>query len=275
MFALMHKYRAPVLWTCVFLMVGFGAWALLADSFRPERPVKELGTFVLPTGEKASVTDAELAELQQMLQANRISVSFDERGQNPIARELGVQVESPRELLWAYLVLRDSARAGGFTMTDEAVRTAYNESFVKPTGAEEISEADWRKRAPSFREFFADLFAIKRFRGSLSPVEDATYAKLFEKFKTDYEELRAEFVFFDGTTIATPMDPRASAEDRVELDKWLRDDAQKGFRQQEQIPEEGEFEVLYVNFRDLSNLEFDAKFELKWQPEIARAAITV
>ncbi len=282
MFDFVNKYRVPVMWVCVVLMCGFGAIYLISDLFRGDNSPDEveIAKFTLPGGGDVSLTNRMFAEAA--MGARQLGLLEGRNGEKtpPLARELELQTEDGVEALYAFLILRHAAKVNGFETTDTAVVSELNESFrrnARPGEApQEIKLEDYLKRfPPEARAFWRELSSAKRFRATLRPVEESTYAKLFEKFKTDYEELRAEYVFFDGTAFDIKLDPRGTAEDRATLEKWFSEDAQRAVRAGKQIPEQGDFEVLYVRFKDADPALFDSTFLATWGPQAAAAGITV
>jgi hypothetical protein len=284
MFDLVNKYRTPVMWVCVLLMAGFGLVFMVSDLFAQQGQVeeKELAKFTLPGGGEKAITNYDL---QRAIDAARKMGMLDagSRGQGDktpgLARSLDIQTEDPVEAVYAFLVLTAAAKANGYETTDAAVVAELNEGMkrnAQGAAPQTIDVDEWRKNRPEeIRAFWRDLSIASRFRATLRPVEDAGYAKLFEKYKTDYEELRAEYVFFDGAATEVKLDPRASAEDRAALEKWWSEEAQRGVRAAKMIPEQGDFEVLYVRFKDLDDAAFSGLWDTTWGPLAATSAISV
>jgi hypothetical protein len=282
MFDIVNKYRTPVMWVCVVLMCGFGAFYLLSDLFQGDRRGEEveIAKFTVPGGGEVSLTNRMFTEAATG--ARYLGLLEPRNGEKtpPLARELNLATEDGVEALYAFMILSNAAKANGFETTDSALVAELNESMRRGSrpgeAPQEMKVEDFRKRFPlEVRTFWRDLQSAKRFRATLLPIEETTYAKLFEKFKTDYEELRADYVFFDGSALEVKLDPRGTAEDRAALEKWFAEDAQRGVRAGKQIPEQGDFEVLYVRFRDVDAAKFDAEFVEKWAPQALAAGITI
>jgi hypothetical protein len=289
MFDLVNKYRTPVMWLCVVLMCGFGAWVLIADMFDADRaPEQEIGRFTVPGGKTISVTDRmwqrtlESGVIRRMLQPDP---SGAERGdETPIlAREIGFKTDDEVEAVWAFIVLRESAREAGVKATDASIIEEWNASIrrqaaTNPGAAQqELTADEFKKRFPleEDREFLRDLFAAKQFRNALNPPDETTYEKLFAKFKQDYEQLKPEYVFFDGAATPIVFDPKTDPQHRADLEKWWAEDAQRGVRAAKMIPEQGDFEVLNVSFKGLDEQAFDTLYETTLAPKIAAAGLTV
>jgi hypothetical protein len=286
MFDLVNKYRTPVMWLCVVLMCGFGAWILIADLFdRGDNPERELGRFTIPGGKTVAVTNYMLAEALQIPQRRGYlqptGRGAEQGDRTPmLAQEMSFKSEDELETMWAFIVFREAARAAGIEMTDAAVVEDFNYSARRNaaqggTPPREMTLDDWRKGREEDRKFFRDLWAIKRYRSALNTPDDTTYEKMYNRFKTDFEQLRAEYVFFDGAAKDVKIDPRASAEDRAELEKWFAEEAQRGVRAGKMVQEQGDFEVLYAGFKDLDDAAFNEKYSTIWGPKIAEAALTV
>lgn len=287
MFDLVNKYRTPVMWLCVVLMCGFGAWFLIAELFEPgANPEREVGKFTIPGGKEVVVTDRMVYEASlapQRLGYLRASERQAEQGDKTplLARELGIKTEDELEALWAFIVLREGAKAAGIETTDASFVDAWNSDVRRAaaTGQQAPAELKLDEYQSRFREevreFFRDLASAKRYRSLLNPPEETTYAKLFERFKTDFEQIEADFVFFDGAAKEIKFDPRGTAEDRAELEKWWSEEAQKGIRAAKQIQEQGDFEVLYARFQDLADDAFNAQFETVWGVKAAEAGLVV
>jgi hypothetical protein len=281
-FDLVNKYRTPVMWLCVVLMGGFGAFYLVADGLASgsSLPIEEIARFTLPGGKTVSITNEDLIETRAAAHNNGMLASRQGSSAIPLASTLGVQTDSVEEAVFAFIILRAAAKAAGFDTTDASIVAEINESMrrnVRPGDPtpEEYSLADYRKRPEGVRRFWRELSIATRYRRTLEPVEEPTYDRLFERFKTDYEKFRVEFALFDGATATEKFDPRASAEDRAALEKWFSEEAQQGVRTMKQIPEQGDFEVLYARFRDADADAVMATYAAVWAPKAAEAGVTV
>ncbi len=274
MFDLMQKWRMPILWLCVILMGGFGVWWIIADLFKSNSGPdanREIGTFKVPGGDVVSLTQGQFhTELMELATTFRIG----DPAQFASGR-LRAQVSDELEMGWAYFILKSLADAAQIPITDKALVEQQNKMMKRmdPT-SKEFTIDDYR-RVPSLqRTFSRDLTAIGHVRALIDEAQpEATWDKLYERFKTQYEEVQGKFVFFDTQKAEIALDPKAKPEDRATLEKWFAENAP--IRQQKMVSEQVDADVLYVRYRDVSNEDFAKDFEAKWKKGVDEFKLTV
>lgn len=268
MFDLMKRYRAPILWFCVLSLGGLGAWATLSESMRDSGTRKgDMGTFQVPGGTPVTV-DAE--NFYSTFQ----SMTRSQRGLQDVASSIQVQFEDDHQVLWCFFVLRALAKEAGVIATDGAIIAAENEALAMRPGSQPLDVELYRKRvAESSREMSRDLAAIRTFRLlSDRSRPSATYEQMFERFKQDYEALRARYAWFAVAPSDVKVDP-ANAEDRAALAKFLAEDAT--LKATNRIPDRVDAEVLYVRTADLDDAALDKVWTEKYAALVAEAKLTV
>jgi hypothetical protein len=272
MFDLMERMKVPVLWVCVVIMGGFGVWWLFEDLFPKGRGVEEveMGSFEIPGGAKKSYTNFEFEPEAHKFSRVVHDPRFGRADTSQIGQGLlGVQVRDELELAWAYLILRECARSAGVLVTDEVIIAAHKKRGVDRTLRE------YQRQTPAdHREVTRDLEAIRRFRNAVDEAQpEATWDKVYERFKTTNEDLKATFVLFDTQKAEIPLDATSSKEDRDKLEKFITENP--GIRAQKRIPEELDAHVLYVRFNEEPTEKLKEQFEQRWKPLVDELKLEV
>jgi hypothetical protein len=273
-FEWMERVKMPALWICVVIMGGFGVLTLFGDLFqRSSITVEEIGAFKIPGGEKVAFTNVDWAEEAQRVipQLHRMTggqgrTDYPQLG----SAMLRATVRDEDELAWTWFILREAASAAGITVTDDVIVAASNKS-----GAGDLTLREYqRKVAGDFRAMRRDLIAINQFRDAMDRAQpEATWDKLYERFKSSYEEMRASFVLFDTAKAEVPLDPKNNPEDRTTLEKWLADNP--AIRSQKRIPEELDARILYARFKDATTEDLKRHYEERWAPLVAEHKLEV
>jgi hypothetical protein len=269
-FDLMERMKMPVLWVCVVIMGGFGVWWLLEDLLPNADRIEEveLGSFEVPGGAKKTYTNLEFPlEAQKFVQQIQ-----GYSGGDPIQfgnQILRVQARDELELAWAWQILRESAKAAGILVTDDVI---VNDA--KKAGQELTLRDYQRKNSDDAREVTRDLQAVRRFRSAVDEAQpQATWDRVYDRYKTTFEDVRAKFVLFDTANAEIPLDVYGNKEDRAKLEAWLAENpAVKG---QKRIPEELDAQVLYVRFKDVSTEELKKQFDARWAPLVQEHKLEV
>ncbi len=268
MFDFMKRYQAPILWFCVLSLGGLGAWATLSESLRgPGAREGDMGTFQVPGGTPITVDAENFYGTYQSM--NRTS-----RGLQDIANSIQVQFEDDHQVLWCYFVLRALAKEAGVITTDGAIIAAENESAAMRPGSQTIDINLYRKRvADSAREMQRDLTAIRTFRMLSDRARpSATYEQIFDRFKQDYEALRARYAWFSVAPADVKVDP-ANADDRAALVKFLAEDAT--LKATNRVPDRVDAEILYVRTADLDDAALEKVWTEKYAALVTEAGLTV
>jgi hypothetical protein len=273
-FELMEKVRMPALWICVIIMGGFGVLSLFGDLFAKQGdvPEEELGTFEVPGGEKVTLTNKvfytesqEIVPRLHRMFGGRANVDDAQIG----SQLLKVTVRDEEELAWAWFMLREAAKAAGILVTDDVIVNARNKSGMETTLRE------YQRREPEeTRRLLRDLTAISKFRNAIDKAQaEATWDKLFERFKATFEDLRASFVLFDTQKTEVAFDPKNNPEDRKKLEAWLTENP--NVRSQRRIPEELDAQVLYARFKDETTQKLKEQYDARWAPLVKELNLEV
>ena len=267
MFDFMKRYQAPILWFCVISLGGLGAWATLSDSMRGSSgPTGDMGTFKLPSGEAVTVSVEGYYTAAQELDRNL-------RSKQQVANQIQVQYEDDPQVVWSYLVLKSLAKEAGVIATDGAIVASINEARAAQPGADPVDVNLYKRSPETVRELYRDLTAIRTFRTLSDRARpSATYEQVFERFKQDYESLRAKYAWFNISKDDVKVDP-ANAEDRTTLAKYLADDAT--IKAANRVPDRIDGQVMYVRTADMDDAALEKAWKDTYAALVAGAGLTV
>jgi hypothetical protein len=270
----MERVKMPALWICVIIMGGFGVLSLFGDLFKSAgQEIVEIGTFEVPGGDKVTLTNLDFYTKSQEV-VPRLHHLYGGRGRADDAQiasqALRVQARDEEELAWSWLMLSEAARSAGIAVTDDVIVNA-----TKKAGGQEITLRDYQRRTPEEdRALRRDLIAIDRFRDAVDKAQpEATWDKIYERFKTTFEDLHGSFVLFDHQKTDVPLDPKNNPEDRKKLEAWLAENP--AVRGQRRIPEELDAKVLYARFKDEPTEALQKQYDERWAPLVKELGLDV
>ena len=233
-FELMHRYRMPILLTCLLTLFGFGVWAALADWFglgarAGEDRNKVVASYELG-GKKYDVTMAEF---------------YGAVGDRGIA-----DMEKSAPVILASIIRQKMVELVDAFVSPQEAKDALTDQIVDPLKERNDGKFDqaqyaqyvnigYRMTVQDYeRELQRSMGEVKVAREIDRAADDMTTAKIFEQYKKQFPKLKLKGVFFSSAVYETAaklatekVDGKdvLTAEAKTKLEEWWKklDDGKK------------------------------------------------
>lgn len=230
-FGMLHKYRLPIFYVCIFSLFGFGVWGVIADSLNLSGsydPDELIATWEW-NGESHDVTRGEF---DTILYQNRSQYDAEEDRAAAVLATLirahmiklsGVHVSDDEMKKVIDTDVKDNVRrAMGLGETDAVDKIAYR----KYTGN------IYRQTPDVYETLLRDGLTAHKFMRDIDRAsDDTTTAEIFEYFKKSNAKIKLKGVFFstdtykDAAKLATEKVgdvDELTAESRTKLETWWK-----------------------------------------------------